>query len=874
LNFVKRILFYVLIAAALGGAVWAYFHLKNTKQPSLKAVNVLPDSAICILSGHNFTELANKLGNQNLIWNELVGIKEIASLNKQIQYYDSIIGENDMLNDFFKDHAVYLALYNTEKGLEHLITFNLKDLAQQPEFTDAITKAIKGAVKSDYGIEFRNGETKYYVRIQQGVFALSNTITQIENAFASQSKKATKNKTVESLLELNKEDELLNIYVNHDLLKACRKQIGIQSQEFILSGHSVGNVEIFPDEISMNGFNKPDPSSLLNALSNQQPQSCDFLNALPYNTVSFKALGISDFNFLRSELKIDTEEANAFWKIINDSALYNAEKEFYDNIDTKLIEVELSQNSNLTKALLVEVKDTAKSLELMKVFSDSLTIQQNVKLAKLDSICIRLVKASFGNAFAVKPAYAFIFGKYFILTENKEGALAYINSLHTNFVLSQNESFSAYAKENLGLAFNYVYYSALNKNKEKLKNIFNFIDDEAAKRLDRLNDFYISVANYKSLLQFRINLRYQQLHQNKETPSLWTFEADTIIQSQPWAFSNHKTGENELIVQDAKNNLYLLNATGALIWKKQINESVISDVYTVDAFKNNKYQLLFNSQNYLHLIDRNGNYLDGFPVKLPSAATNKLTVLDYDGKKDYRLFLACADNKIYNFNCNGTKNDGFTTVKTQEAVALPIKYVNVGASDYLLAVDAEGQIYVFSRRGEMRINLRNRLIGGCNDFFVDAGSNLKETKIIYLDDKSSLLNKISLEDKKETVKLGNDFEEARVGFDLIDDDKKTDILIASKTGAYVFDLNGNRLFSYVEENTGFKNLTFQMDVDNTIFLANNEVGKEIELVSPLTAKLKNKYPATKDPLVMDLFRDGKKYILLVNGMNLGCVMLN
>ncbi len=874
MNLVKRIFFYVLIVLALAGAVWAYFHLKNTKQPSLKAINVLPDSAICIIASHNFNELANKLSNQNLIWNEVVNIKEFNALHKHIQFYDSIISENEMLKDFFKDHTIYLALYNNNSAVNYLITFNLNDLAQEREFAEALNRSIKGLVKTEFGYEFTALEKKCILKLQQGVVAISNNSSQIENAFASQNSKVAKNKTVMALLDLNKEDDLLNIYVNHQELSAVKKTTEVNADDLILSGHSVCNTEIYPDEISLNGFNKPDSSSLLNALSNQQAQTCDFLAMLPFNTVSFKALGFGDFLMMRKKFKIEMSGSKKFWKQINDNAMFNAELEFYEAINTKIIETELAQNGAFTKALLIEIKDTTKVLELMQIFSDSIAVYQNAKLAHLDSNTINIAAASFGNAFNIKAQYAFVTNNYFILLENKNDAEYYINALNTNAVLTQNEFFTEYAKENLGLNFNYIYYSSINKNPRPVKLVFQFLKAEDVKHSEKLSDFCISISNYKSLLQFRVNLKYQQIRKDKETPSLWTLEADTLIQTKPWPFANHKTNENELVFQDAKNDLYLVNATGNVIWKKHINEAILSEVYTIDAFKNNKFQMLFNTENYLHLIDRNGEYVAGYPLKLPAKATNKLTLMDYEGKRDYRLFIACADDKIYNYNANGSKNEGFAAVKTQEPVTLPIKYAKVGLSDYLLAVDAEGKIYVFGRKGDGRIDIRNRVIGGCNDFFVDAGSNLKETKLIYLDDKSSLLNKISLEDKKETVKLSNDFEEANVSFDLIDDDKKTDILIAAKTGAFVFDFAGNRMFNYTAENAEFKDLIFQMDVENTLFLANNIITNEVNVINPSTAVLKNKYPASQKPLMMDVFKDGKKYLLLINNKTMSCVMLN
>jgi hypothetical protein len=53
-----------------------------------------------------------------------------------------------------------------------------------------------------------------------------------------------------------------------------------------------------------------------------------------------------------------------------------------------------------------------------------------------------------------------------------------------------------------------------------------------------------------------------------------------------------------------------------------LNEKITGNIYMIDYFRNGKYQLLFSGKNYLHLLDRNGNYVERYPVKMRSAASN------------------------------------------------------------------------------------------------------------------------------------------------------------------------------------------------------------------------------------------------------------
>jgi outer membrane protein assembly factor BamB len=649
-------------------------------------------------------------------------------------------------------------------------------------------------------------------------------------------------------------------------LKSLEKRSQFNLSKAILSGYSLADLSLSPDGFSINGFNQPDSISVLNTLSSQKAQPCDFLSVLPFNTIAFKAFGFHDFNGWRSKLKT---RPSSFWKSVNDSAMFNAEKEFYANINSKIIELSMKYQGIQCKALVVEVKDTAKAAELLTYLSDSIVVLQGMKTGILKKDSSDLIKTCFGNAFDVKGDVGFVYGSYLFFCEQALSGY-YVSSLINSSSILQNKIFGAYAKENLGLNFNYIFYSALNKDHERPVEVFSFLKQDDLKHFDKFTDFSISLSNYKNMLQFRINLKYQQEPENKEVPGLWTFEADTVIDRCAAIFKNHKTGENEIAFCDGKNNFYLLNATGNMLWKTPLAEPVISDIYTVDAFKNNKYQLLFSTKNYLHLLDRNGKYVEGFPVKLPAVATSPLTVFDYDGTKDYRLFIACADKKIYNYSVTGSKNEKFTPVITDDVVTLQLKYMKVAGSDYLVTADTEGKIYVFSRRGEGRIDFRNRMIQGCRSFFAEASGSLQNSKLIYFDDKNSLLESISLSDKKDVVKLNSDFEQALCYFDLVDDDKKTDAIIIDNDLLKCYTLDGMELFNYSSEG-GFKDVSYFYDSEGAYFVINT--AEEVQILDASNKKISKKFRATGLPLVSNLFNDGKKYVLVADHNVLKCVLV-
>jgi hypothetical protein len=283
--------------------------------------------------------------------------------------------------------------------------------------------------------------------------------------------------------------------------------------------------------------------------------------------------------------------------------------------------------------------------------------------------------------------------------------------------------------------------------------------------------------------------------------------------------------------------------------------------------------LLFNTENYIHLIDRNGNYVQGYPVKLPAKATNKLCVLDYEGKNDLRLFIACSDNKIYNYSIWGIKQEGFKTHLTSSEVILPVKYCKVGLSDYLITADRKGKIYAFSRRGDGRIDFKNKLVEDASDFELQTGNSLAATQMIYFDEKNHLIEKISLGDKKEVYKTSEATGSSVYSFGDFDKNSIPDIIIASSRKTEVYDLNGAQIHirDHLQDINPFTTGLYHSGT-LTHIATFDKVNSLITLQNTEQKTSKN-YSGTQFPFLCDLYNDGKIYILVPEGKKLKCYKL-
>ena len=185
----------------------------------------------------------------------------------------------------------------------------------------------------------------------------------------------------------------------------------------------------------------------------------------------------------------------------------------------------------------------------------------------------------------------------------------------------------------------------------------------------------------------------------------WKAKLQADLAIKPFFFTNHNTGAKEIFVQDLQNNIYLISSNGKILWKASIRERIRGDVFMIDYYRNGKNQLLFSGKEYLHLIDRNGNYVDKFPVKLKSPASNDLAVFDYENNKDYRLAIAGEDNMIYVYDRSGIKVKGWNLFHASGKVKDQIRFFRVRGKDYLVAAD-DRSVYLLDRTGNIRVNLK------------------------------------------------------------------------------------------------------------------------------------------------------------------------
>jgi hypothetical protein len=258
------------------------------------------------------------------------------------------------------------------------------------------------------------------------------------------------------------------------------------------------------------------------------------------------------------------------------------------------------------------------------------------------------------------------------------------------------------------------------------------------KDIDSKNQLNAIVFQTNTEIPKRKHFSFAALHHReiKEgLKSIWTCELEKPISNGPWPFVNHYTQNPEIVVQDKLNQLYLINSDGKILWKRLLDSDINGSIQQLDAFESGKNQMLFCTNKRLYLVDRNGNDVDGFPVKFDTKINSAPSAIRYESGADLRI-LVSSGNVVKNIDQNGEMVDGWNAVEIGPT-STPIEWHNISGKDYLIAIVNNQTIEVLDRAGKRRQDPKV-IAGVSSHLFMEPSSTLENFTFIYSDSVGNL----------------------------------------------------------------------------------------------------------------------------------------
>jgi hypothetical protein len=196
---------------------------------------------------------------------------------------------------------------------------------------------------------------------------------------------------------------------------------------------------------------------------------------------------------------------------------------------------------------------------------------------------------------------------------------------------------------------------------------------------------------------------------------------------------SHVSKDDEILLQDSARNIALVSATGKVLWKRTLDGFIVDDLQQVDYFNNGKLQYFFATRGELHVIDRLGNYVSPFPVKIKERDIEFVRIVDYDHSKKYRFLVSGKSGKLWMYDKNGANLEGWQPRDVGDGLFTAAQHHRVRGKDYLLAIRKDGNVYLMNRRGELLknfpLNLNARPAGHS---YLEIGNSLENTFFVVV----------------------------------------------------------------------------------------------------------------------------------------------
>lgn len=768
------IAFLIIVAFAIGGYLFYIWY----KIQNLTVWSFIPSDAIAVYQPKNLVSHWNE-NEEKKIWKNISSFPFIKESRMQLQVIDSLLEGNGFLENYFRENDLLLSVHITSKdNLGLLIALELPS-SEKYDFLKTIIKhyleienfSISTRQYLGYSItELSHNDTQFsylyyhnffigsftsfliedvirliddtdYISFKeqnQAIFGLSKTENDQGYLFVNSKKLAT-------LIGVFTDPMKINILFLEKLTYLSFLDIAVNDKHIIFNGFSLNNAARGNYLESFDGV-----------------KSSEFLmnTIVPINTSMFFYLSFDDGEKWYKNLK-------NFWRKNSPELLTNIGEleNKYDFPVNKLntfignelgiMFLETGTTSKPDRIVGLHVKDTKLALDFFNQLSDNTNKEADTYSLQYKGYLIRQIVVDevpmrfFGLLFSGFPTTYYTEMKGYILMANSEVTIKNI----INNILAENtwskslkmNNFMKIANSESNLSFFIKTESALNQFRNKLNDKWLSIIKKNIKIFNQIDYCVVQFSNIDE--KFYTNITIQ--HSEKIIENSISVNSDYAVQirfpfiltSKPFGVKNHNNKSIEFVVQDEQNNFYLLSSSLDTLWNIALENKIVSNIFQVDYYKNNKLQYLFATENNIHIIDRTGAYVSGYPFNLPDKSRIMfLSLIDYDGSKHYRILATNSERKHFMFDKLGKNMEGWNPRElNNDPVAKPF-HMRVRNFDVLVFVYKNGIIELLNRRGKSKtgfpLNL-DKNIG--EEIFVEKEASLSSTFLTVLSEDGELI---------------------------------------------------------------------------------------------------------------------------------------
>jgi len=659
-------------------------------------------------------------------------------------------GKEKSLSDIIKGKQIIIS-FNTEgkDNIGSLTIFSIRDKKEKKNIINLFNNYSKASGHQLYKKSYDKVEIykctlknrTYYFAEKKGLFLISRYHLFIENAIRQIDTKGLQDQedfknltsTVSSSCDINLfiQNNISSVFINKFFSDKFRKA----TSSFVnFSKWTELDLSFNDSEIQMGGFSMSnnEGEKYIDLFKNQVSGRFMIDRVLPYGTSLFVCLNLSDLSNFEKKYNsfLEKKEKKTYYRRKN--LLTNLDNYSRKNFLSEFCKIAgrefamvygtVTPGKPLSNRFFVaNVNNYSKAQELFLPLFERYAILNKNSLTQERILCkntdgnnyyiypfpeSHFPELLFGNIFSATESNYMCFYKNYIIFSNCEKDLEkYISVLKEGKTLSKNDNFE---KFNSQMSSRSCFYSYINTFESYyLKNYYlsEKVIGESGRDKNSIDNFYSFGWQFTPTSGTCLNNAYLKYgNNNQDNASLiWKIELDSTLEKIPQFVYNHTIeGNKEILIQDNKNNLYLIDQNGKKLWKERLSGKIMGKIHQIDIYGNKKLQYLFNTKDQICLIDRTGKTVLPFPINLKYTATNEVSVFDYDNNRNFRFFIADEKHNINIFDDKGHHVKGWNFKKTKTQVTQPVQYHKIDKLDYIFFNDSENT-YILDRKGEKRI---------------------------------------------------------------------------------------------------------------------------------------------------------------------------
>lgn len=817
------------------GLTYAFYQsLEKSEESSANSLIAIPQSAALILETDEIGDIWRDVSQTNIIWEELKATDFYFRLNEIGLQLDSMLVSQAQLRQFLADKPASVSAHiSGARDYSFLMSIQLSASATEADIREGMTQIFKPEILNQrtydgvtyFTFEPRLFDNSLHYYIHEGLLVLSLNNILIEESIRAMEQDASvlTDRVFAETRKTRGSSSRGHLYINYKQFKSIVAQYAMpeyRNMSFFEQAYadwSVLDLEIKADAINFSGFVAcPDSSEgWLGAFKGLDSPKLYALDYMPSNTAYFAFLGFGNFNQFRKQ---QLELIEATKRRYSHDKKKNRYKELCDcDIDDYALNwigsqaafflAEPSSEKYEQNAYAIfEALNPEEAREQLIALQKAVTKKQGVELETGVFKDYEIRKLPIGKFYGdiLSEAFSMLSDPYFtmiddmVLMANSENALrTQINTILLGKTLSKDDEFlevSNYISDEAQfLLFNSLARSPFIYS-HILAEPYSEEIEAQTEILRKFKAFVYQTGHYRDDL-FYNNVYFEHSPEyQKETNSLWELELKADIDFKPQLIRNHYTDALEILIQDTENRLYLISNTGKIIWEKKLEEPIMSPVTQVDLYKNRKLQMAFNTPSYLYVLDRNGNEVEDYPVKLPAEATAPLGIADYDNSRDYRFFIPVKGGEILLYDGMGNSVEGWNFLDGEANIAYPVNHLRIRTKDYLFTYDEKGKTHLLNRRGDTRQETTAPIKGIATGApRITTGKNIEGSAFYYVDSTGHMTRQ-RFSDRFDRYLLTDEDILDYLFTDLNGDDVP-DCVILTPENIYAFNDTGEKLFS-------------------------------------------------------------------------------